>query len=255
MNERFKYRILGFGILVGCIWQTACTPQWLFQHKENEAVVMQKIKEIPYEHILQADDKIILSIWGHDDLGVGSSFSVYSSTLDQGKYISIDNQGEITLPLIGKVKIAGLTAREADLYIARLYSKYLKNPIVYLRALNNTITLLGEVNTPGNYVLDKERKSLLEIIGDAGGFTNYADKTQIKILRRLENAEMEEIQIDLTEIETLYEVDISLRSRDVIYIPERRAKQFESVVSGKIAPVVGVIGSIAILLSLIQSNQ
>ena len=42
-------------------------------------------------------------VWGHDELGVGSSFSVYSSTLEQGKFISIDKSGEITLPLIGKV--------------------------------------------------------------------------------------------------------------------------------------------------------
>ena len=255
MNRKYIKTGIGSLILFVCLMQTACTPQWLFQHKEYDVAVSPKIKEIPYEHILQPDDKIILSIWGHDDLGVGSSFSVYSSTLDQGKYISIDNQGEITLPLIGKVELAGLTAREADLYIARLYSKYLKNPIVYLRALNNTITLLGEVSTPGNYVLDKQRKSLLEVVGDAGGFTKYADKSQIKILRRHPNADIEEIIIDLTEIETLYTTDISLRSRDVIYIPERRAKQFESVVSGKIAPVVGVIGSVAILLSLIQSNK
>ncbi|MEM6803927.1 MAG: polysaccharide biosynthesis/export family protein [Bacteroidota bacterium] len=206
-----------------------------------------------HEHIIQMDDKITISVWGHDELGVGSSFSVYSSTLEQGKYISIDKSGEITLPLIGKVKLEGLTAREADLYIRQLYSKYVKNPIVYLRVLSHSVTVLGEVSSPGNYLIDKQQKSLLELIGDAGGFSKYANKREIKILRKHPDGELEEIDVDLTNIETLYTTDLALRSRDIIYVPERKTKELESVVSGKVVPIVGVLGSLALIWSLTRS--
>ena len=246
--------VFTYSIFILALLFQACTPQWLFQPKDLPYEGVKKIVKNEYEHILGPDDKITISVWGHDELGVGSSFSVYSSTLEQGKYITIDTQGEITLPLIGKVEIQGLTAREADLYIRQLYAKYVKNPIVYLRVLSHTVTMLGEVNTPGNYFIDKQNKSLIEIIADAGGFTNYADKTQIRIIRQDIQGNITEIPIDLTDIETLYRSDLSLRSKDVIYIPEKRSKQFEQVVTGKIVPVVGVIGSVALLLSLVNRN-
>lgn len=241
-------------MVIGVLFSSfACTPQLLFQHKDIPD--LSYIAEPDqYEHVIQPDDKITLSIWGHDDLGVGSSFSVYSSTLEQGKYISVDNQGEVGLPLIGRVKLVDLTAREADLYLHKLYSKYVKNPIVYLRVLNHSVSILGEVTTPGNYILDKQRKTLLEIVGDAGGFTKYANKSSIKIIRHHSRDDIEEIEIDLTEFETLYTKSLVLHNRDIVYVPEHRSKKFEEVVGGKVVPIVGIIGSIAIILSLVKSN-
>lgn len=234
---------------------SACTPQWLFQPKELGYTGPETILVEPYEHILQPSDKIILSVWGHDELGVGSAFSVFSSTLEQGKYIAIDARGEITLPLIGEVKISELSAREADLYLTSLFSKYLKDPIVYLRILSLEVTVIGEINTPANYQLDKEPFSLLELVGEAGGFTEYADPSKVRILRTHPDGSLEEMFFDLTDRDVLFLQDLSLRSRDVIYVPERRAKQFEQTVSGKIVPIVGAIGSIALILSIINSVQ
>lgn len=231
-----------------------CTPQWLFQHKDYMPTQLEPVMSENHEHIIQMDDKITISVWGHDELGVGSSFSVYSSTLEQGKFISIDKSGEITLPLIGKVELEGLTAREADLYIRQLYSKFVKNPIVYLRVLSHSVTILGEVSSPGNYLIDKQEKTLLELIGDAGGFSKFANKKKIVILRKDLDDNLEEIIIDLTDIETLFTQDLAVRSRDVIYIPERRSKELESVVTGKVVPIVGVVGSLALIYSLTKSS-
>lgn len=213
------------------------------------------LKVEPFEHVLQPDDKIIISIWGHDDLGVGSTFSVYSSTLEQGKYLSIDARGEVTLPLIGAVEIKNLTAREANLYLTKLFSKFIKDPIVYLRILSLSVTVLGEVATPGSYFIDEERKTLLEIIGDAGGFTNYADLSKVRILRTYADQSLEELYFDLTDRDVLFLQDLGLRSNDVIYVPERRAKQFEQTVSGKLVPVVGALGSLALILSILNTNR
>ncbi|MEL6843676.1 MAG: SLBB domain-containing protein, partial [Bacteroidota bacterium] len=149
----------------------------------------------------------------------------------------------------------GLSAREADLYLTSLFSKFLKDPIVYLRVLSLEVTVIGEVNNPANYQLDKEPFSLVELIGEAGGFTDYADVSKIRILRTHPDGSLEEIYYDLTDRDVLFVKDLSLRSRDVIYIPERRAKQFEKTVSGKIAPLVGVLGSIALIMSIINSLQ
>lgn len=234
---------------------SSCTPQWLFQHKDIPYHEEYSFSPDNYEHLIQPDDKITLSIWGHEELGVGSTFSIYSSNLEQGKYLIIDRQGEVSLPLIGKVKLSGLTAREADLYLRQLYAKYVINPIIYLRVLSHTVTVLGEVKTPGNYLIDKQVKSLIEILGDAGGFTDYADASVIKIIRNHPVSMPEEITVDLTDMETLSVSSLALRRGDIIYIPERRGKRFEQVLTGKIVPIVGAIGSIAIALSLINNSS
>ncbi len=243
---------IGAGVLLTL---SACTPQWMFQEKELPYTGPSMVKIEPFEHVLQPDDKIIISIWGHDELGVGSTFSVYSSTLEQGKYLSIDARGEVTLPLIGEVKIANLTSREANLYLTKLLSKYIKDPIVYLRILSLSVTVLGEVATPGTYLVDEERKTLLEIIGDAGGFTNYADIAAVRILRTHPDQSLEELNFDLTDKDVLFLQDLGLRSNDVVYVPERRSKQFEQTVSGKLVPVVGALGSLALILSIINANK
>ncbi|MEM7368407.1 MAG: polysaccharide biosynthesis/export family protein [Bacteroidota bacterium] len=234
-----------------CLLQ-GCTPQWLFQPKEVPLYPEWPNMDDYYEHVIQPDDKITLSIWGHDELGVGSSFSVYSSTLESGKYIVIDQQGEVSLPLIGKVRLAGLTAREADLFLNKLYSKFVKTPIIYLRVLNHMVTLFGEVNSPGNYTLVKQQTPLLEILGEAGGFTKYADKAHIKILRYREGRAWEEIFIDLTDLETLNQSSLILRSKDLIYIPERKIKATEQAIGNTLVPVVGVLGTLAIIVSLLK---
>lgn len=242
-------------LLLFLVGFAGCTPQWMFQHKNGYISDGGSVMSDNHEHIIQMDDKITISVWGHDELGVGSSFSVYSSTLEQGKFIAIDKSGEITLPLIGKVKLEGLTAREADLYIRQLYSKYIKNPIVYLRVLSHSVTILGEVSSPGNYLIDKQEKTLLELVGDAGGFSKFANKKKIIILRKDLDDNLEEIKVDLTDIETLFAQDLAVRSRDVIYIPERRSKELESVVTGKVVPIVGVVGSLALIYSLTKNNS
>ncbi|MEM7658913.1 MAG: polysaccharide biosynthesis/export family protein [Bacteroidota bacterium] len=240
--------------LGGCLL-SSCTPQWLFQHQDipNQAPLPPPLPT--YEHLIQPDDKINLSVWGHDDLGVGSAFSVYSSSLEQGKYISVDQEGQISLPLIGVVKLSGLTAREANLYLTRLYKKYIQNPIVYLRILSHQVTILGEVNSPGNFFLPKQRSTLIELIGEASGFTNFADKRQIRIIRTHQNQEKEEIEVDLTLYETLYDSKLFLQNEDLIYIPERRAKRSSEFIGTNLVPIVGVIGSLALVLSLLNSNN
>lgn len=232
---------------------SACTPRWLFQHKDQPYDEAHwPALEAAYEQIIQADDKITISIWGHDELGVGSSFSVYSSTLEQGKFIAVDHLGEISLPLVGKVKIVGLTAREADLYLQALFAKYVRNPIVYLRVLSHTVSIMGEVNSPGNYSVDRQRKTLIEVISDAGGLTAFADAGNIKLIRNHGLGEVEEIEIDLTDMETLQKSSLILHNRDIIYIPELRSKRFQQVVSGLIVPITGIFASAALALSLIN---
>jgi polysaccharide export outer membrane protein len=256
-NDRMKIKmnkanaILTLLLPLLCLLGTSCTPQLLFQQKEGTSIdAPVPLPSAQKEHILSVGDKITLSVWGHEELGVGSTFSVYNSTLESGKYIILNEKGEIDLPLIGKIKLQGLNIREANLLLEGRYNKFLHDPIIRLRVLSRKVTILGEVNAPGNYELDAVDKNLMEIVGEAAGFTDYADLSKVTIVRRKGN-EQEKLHFDLTDEETLFMVDLTLRDRDLIYVPERRGKEADKV-AGRLVPIAGLVGSAALLISVLR---
>lgn len=99
-----------------------------------------------------------------------------SGTSSQGQTYQVEEDGSIALPVIGHVQVVGLTRLEATKKIEDLYRKtLLKDPIIELKIVNLKITLLGEIHAQGNYPLVKDKTTLIEIIGEAGGLTDKAD--------------------------------------------------------------------------------
>lgn len=249
MNK--AYAILTLLLPLLCLLGTSCTPQLMFQQKEGATIdAPVPLPPAKKDHILKAGDKITLSVWGHEELGVGSTFSVYNSTVESGKYIILDEKGEIDLPLIGKIKLQGLNIREANLLLEGRYGKFIHDPIIRLRVLSRQVTILGEVNAPGNYELSAIDNNLMEMVGEAAGFTDYADLRNVTIVRRKGN-EQEKLHFDLTDEETLFMVDLTLRDRDLIYVPERRGKEADKV-TGRLVPIAGLIGSAVVLISVLR---
>lgn len=105
--------------------------------------------------------------------------------------VRISQSGTITFPLIGEIKIGGLSAEAAAQIIrAQLAKDYLVNPQVTLTVTEYSkrrFTVLGEVQKPGAYEMpDRDQLSLLQAIGTAGGFTRIANPTDIKIKRTVD---------------------------------------------------------------------
>ena len=99
----------------------------------------------------------------------------------------VDEKGEIPFPVVGKTKVGGMTIYEIQDNLQALAAKYLESPVVKVRLLNYRITLLGEFNKEGTVVLNNNRVTLLEAIGLAGGLTDLADKTDLKLIRQTDN--------------------------------------------------------------------
>lgn len=106
--------------------------------------------------------------------------------------VTVDKGGLIVLPLIGEIKVGGMTVREARTHITDLYNRdYLVNPQVILtpdydEEDRGRITVMGRVGSAGTYSLPKGSKQipLLEAVALAGGFTRYASESGIKVRRR-----------------------------------------------------------------------
>lgn len=130
--------------------------------------------------------------------------------------------GTITMPLIGAVRLAGLTTDQAATLIERkLRDGYLVRPEVSVAItdrVRKSVTVLGEVQKPGVFRLDRNRQlTLVEALGMAGGMTRIANEKKITLKRRGEEVPR---RIDLREITSGEARDIPLLDGDIVTVPE-----------------------------------
>jgi len=201
-----------------------------------------------YEYIIQPEDKLSVSIWGHDDLSVGSVFGIYNSNEVYGKWVLVDKEGRVSLPQLGQVKVANLTTRQLTDSLKVRYSKFIQKPIIVVKVLNKRVSLLGAVKQASSVILDEDQIPLLDLLAKAEGFDYYADRSQLKLVRKKEGLPVEYI-IDLTQMETYEQSNIMIRPGDVIYVPNKNGKAFDKK-SNRMVPFLGVISSIAVLISV-----
>jgi len=146
--------------------------------------------------------------------------NVQSNTEYNNLSYTVDDDGTIGLPALGRVQIAGLTRTEARKRIEELYSKELKKPLLEVKIANLKVNVTGEVRTPGNIPLIKDHTTLIEVIGEAGGLTEKADEKTVKIIRTNQHSRVD--QFDLSDINTLSDPRIYVQNGDIIYVLQNK---------------------------------
>ncbi len=129
-----------------------------------------------------------------------------------GGYL-INYDSTVTLPLLGRTNLVGLTRLEAAKRLEQEYGKYVINPIIEVNILSLTVTVLGEVLTSGKIILDKENTTLVDVIALSGGLKDPGKKNKIKIVRGKEI-----IIVDLRKIEALENSALTIQDGDVVYV-------------------------------------
>ncbi len=227
-----------------CIF-SSCNKYVLYSHtatdnQQKQGTASTSTDE-PLEKLLQPNDKISISIWGHEDLSVGSVHNIYNVQEETGKWLMIDSKGEVNLPQIGMTKLEGLTLLEAKKVLENAYGKFIVDPIINLRILNNEVTIIGEVQRAGIYIYSTDNIRLVDLIAKASGFTDYAKTTKIKIIRGKES-----FVIDMTNTSLS---DTRVYPNDVVYIPPSGGKKFDRF-SAKLIPLASLITAIALVYSV-----
>jgi polysaccharide export outer membrane protein len=173
----------------------------------------------------------------------------------QGQTYQVEDDGDVALPVIGRVHVAGLTRAEAMKLIEEDYRKdVLKDPIIDLRIINLKVTLLGEVKTQGNFPLIKDKTSLIEMIGEAGGLTEKANEKNIKIIRG-DPKSPQITEVDLSKTGTLADPRLILQNNDIIYIAEnKRAVKNDQLqnFNTTVQPVLLLLNTALIIYTLIH---
>lgn len=202
-----------------------------------------------YENLIQPSD--ILSIYVSSLSPEASSFfnaiapverneqsnnNSFATRTDIG-YL-VDPQGNIELPLIGKIKLAGLSTTVAKDTLTRRLEKYLQYPSVRIYIENFRVTILGEVFRPGVYSVTNERITIPEAMGLAGDLTIYANRQNITLIREEKGGEKKYINIDMTSREMFNAPYYNLRSGDILYVSPVKGKVAQSDNFYRVLPIV-----------------
>ncbi|MEK7389811.1 MAG: polysaccharide biosynthesis/export family protein [Elusimicrobiota bacterium] len=152
------------------------------------------------------------------------SITVYQD-LEMNRKVRVNANGAVSMPLIGAVKIGGMTLIEAQSLIESKLAKFLVSPQVSLFIEdygNKTVFVMGEVQRPGSYPIPTEsRLTVLEAISTAGGFTPIAGQDRTRVLRIVNGASVSfTIEVKAITQQGLKEKDMVLEPNDVVYVPQ-----------------------------------
>ena len=161
----------------------------------------------------------------------------------------IDKEGEIDFPVIGKIKIAGLSPEETRVLLRDRLSEYLRDPIINIRLKNFTVTVLGEVKQPGTYPINGERISILEALGYAGDLTIKGQRENVMVIRDFDGTKVY-TRIDLTRKEALNSPVYYLTQNDLVYVEPNQSAVTSSSLDNR-ATIAISIASILITSTVI----
>ncbi|MBO6212250.1 polysaccharide biosynthesis/export family protein [Algoriella sp.] len=224
-----KNRIFQFLSILSLLIITACGSRKdvvYFQNKENLTTNFEQF--IPK---IQPNDQLAIVI-SAADVAAAAPFNqvstiqttASSSTLSPySPTYTVDENGNISLPLIGNVKISGLTRSQAIQTLKDKLSQYIVNPGVNVNYTNFRISVLGEVAKPGSFVVPTERITVLDALGMAGDLTIKGKRQNVTVIRE-NNGVKQRYELDLTSESTLNSPAYYLAQNDVIYVEPNDAQ-------------------------------
>ena len=181
-------------------------------------------------------------------------FNLYRGSSDGGirpeqvTYL-IDKEGEIDFPVIGKIKVVGLSPEEVRILLREKLAPYLKDPIINIRLSNFTVTVLGEVKRPGQYPVTGERITIFEALGLAGDATIKGRRDNVLVTRDFDGAKVYH-RVDLTKKDVLNSPVYYLTQNDVVYVEQNRSAVTSSSLDNRASLIVSIV-SVLITSSII----
>lgn len=137
----------------------------------------------------------------------------------------VNNEGEIDFPVVGSLKVGGLTKNQAEDLIREKLKSYLKEtPIVTVRMANYKISVLGEVARPGSFTVSNEKVNVLEALAMAGDMTVHGVRTNVKLIREDAQGARKIHELDLTKSDLILSPYFYLKQNDIVYVTPNKAK-------------------------------
>jgi polysaccharide export outer membrane protein len=245
-----------FFIFAIVITSCAANKDIIYLHN-NQAVGSEETSTV-YENTLQPDDNLIITVTAanpelaynfnlmylngrSNDMTSANNTALYSYNIDQ--------KGEIDFPVIGKIKLSGLTRIQAEEKIKDLIKNYIVNPGVSLRVLNFKVSVFGEVIRPGAQVITGDRITILEAISQAGDMTIYGRRKDVTVIREKDGVKTINV-VDLTDANLINSPVYYLAHNDVVYIKPNKTRINSSVIGPNLTVGLSALSLLVTIIAL-----
>lgn len=231
---RQKY-LLALATVALVAFLTSCIPQRqvvLVQDAKPEESLFKTTDQVTERYILKPNDYLFIFVSSpNPDLSAfynpqsnmrGTSTNMRSDLF----YYGLDDSCCIDFPVAGRINLKGCSVHDAKERIYEAVSRTLTGFSLTVRLATNTFSILGEVVRQGNYTMGRDQMTVFDAVSMAGGFTSYAKRREVKLMRKNENGEVETHVLDLTKggfIESDY---YYIYPNDVIYVRPLWFKMF-----------------------------
>jgi polysaccharide export outer membrane protein len=187
---------------------------------------------LPEPYRIRPNDQLYISVVGEDRentefLNISTTMAAGgSSGMDMLTYL-VDEKGNISYPMVGDVRVEGLTLLEIRDKLQVEVNKFVLNTSVMVKLANRTFTILGDVNGGGLIQMPKNQYTIFEALGAAGGISDYGNRKNIKLLRETPQG-TKVVSIDLTDDDLLSSEYYYILPNDVIYVEPGKYRVYET---------------------------
>ena len=260
-----KYKLFSFShFLIFSLLLTSCVSTKNVTYFQNKDQVDVTLSKGLYDAKIMPKDILQIQVFSMTpeasdpfNLLKGSSAAT-SSTSDTNqnsvfKYL-VDNDGIIVMPIIGQVKVGGLTKNEAEELIKSKIQPYLsetENVVVHVRMMNYKYAVLGGVKEPGLYTTQNEKVSILEAIAQAGDLTTFAYRDRIFLIRENAEGQKEYHQLNINDANIISSPYYYLQQNDVIYVEVRKSEARNAFFSANTSALFSITSALMSIATLI----
>jgi polysaccharide export outer membrane protein len=166
----------------------------------------------------------------------------------------VDFQGFIDFPVLGKLKVGGLSRSEVMQILAEKIAKYIKNPIITIRLTNFKVSIQGEVTVPGTFSVNSDRVTLIEAISMAKDLTIYGRRDNILIIREV-NGVKSYNRVDITKADFMNSPFYYLAQNDVVYVEPSKVRINGAAVGANTGVIISITSLFITLITLIVTTS
>lgn len=171
---------------------------------------------------------------------------------DQNIYL-VNQEGMIDFPILGQIKLGGLTLQEGVEELKFLLKSQVKEPSVNMMITNFKVTVIGEVNKPSSFIIGSDRINIFDALGLAGDLTLYGKRENV-LLMRDENGVRNAYRVNLNSKEVLNSPYYYLEQNDVIYVETDSQKELDAKNNSTLITVLSVASSVVVAIIFNYQN-
>lgn len=244
-------------MLFALVLMASCSTQKkvvYFQDLKNGGTVE---AAMPQEIKIKPGDKLSVHVNSKDEELV-APFNLRRSQANMGSQTdlayTVDKDGNIEFPYLGSIMVQGMTRDEVAKYIKQelLDRKMVQDPTVIVDFNNLQISVLGEVNSPGKYEIEKDKYTIIDAISSAGDLKITGKRDCIMVLRE-ENGIQKSYTVDLNNAAQLYSSPVYyLQQNDIVYVePNKKAAGQATINDNTLRSTSFWFSTVSLLLTLI----